>query len=209
MPNRDRLTRRTSGDTSYGQYYESEKASNYNYFRDYDPALGRYVESDLLGLMGGLNTYGYTEARALALVDPYGLANGPAVGSMRPQPPCICPYPPLPPPGVDVNKNMCEARNHSDPRWFYNQVRNKGPWDYKQRGSGYQDFGNFNYGATGNSFGFSDETLLRMAGWAQRQAGTSRPSWGKPWGSPPYGDDPEDQKWIQWGIQYSRCRCKP
>ncbi len=36
-----------------GQYYDSEKGSNYNYFRDYDPSIGRYVESDPIGLRGG------------------------------------------------------------------------------------------------------------------------------------------------------------
>jgi hypothetical protein len=62
--------------------------------------------------------------------------------------------------------------------WFYNKVRSRGPWDYKQLNQQYQDFGNFNYGATGAAFGFSQDTLLRMAGWAQVQAGTSKPEWG-------------------------------
>lgn len=46
----------------------------YNYFRDYDPITGRYVESDPIGLDGGLNTYGYVGGNALHLVDPRGLA---------------------------------------------------------------------------------------------------------------------------------------
>ncbi|OPD90941.1 hypothetical protein AO969_34715 [Pseudomonas aeruginosa] len=32
---------------------------SYNYFRDYDPETGRYVESDPIGLAGGLNTFSY------------------------------------------------------------------------------------------------------------------------------------------------------
>jgi hypothetical protein len=36
-------------------------AAVYNYFRDYDPAVGRYIESDPIGLEGGLNLYLYVE----------------------------------------------------------------------------------------------------------------------------------------------------
>jgi uncharacterized protein RhaS with RHS repeats len=44
----------------------------YNYFRDYDPATGRYVQSDPIGLDGGLNTYGYVGGRPLHWIDPDG-----------------------------------------------------------------------------------------------------------------------------------------
>jgi len=47
--------------------------SLYNYFRDYDPNIGRYIESDPIGLRGGLNTYGYTEASPLTHKDEKGL----------------------------------------------------------------------------------------------------------------------------------------
>jgi hypothetical protein len=94
-------------------------------------------------------------------------------------------------------------------RWFYNQVRNKGPWDYKQRGPEYQNFGNFNYGATGRALGLSEGLLLREAGRAQQAAGTSRPEWGdpgsrlNPWGGTgSFGDDPVDQFWIRSGFDY-------
>jgi RHS repeat-associated protein len=56
-----------------GQYYDSETGLNYNYFRDYDPATGRYVESDPIGLLGGISTYGYVNASPLSAVDPLGL----------------------------------------------------------------------------------------------------------------------------------------
>jgi RHS repeat-associated protein len=45
-----------------GQRLESETGLHYNYFRDYDPSTGRYIQSDPIGLAGGLNTYGYVLA---------------------------------------------------------------------------------------------------------------------------------------------------
>jgi RHS repeat-associated protein len=56
-----------------GQWYDSESKLHYNYFRDYDPANGRYVESDPIGLAGGFNTYGYVSADPLVMSDPSGL----------------------------------------------------------------------------------------------------------------------------------------
>ena len=45
----------------------------YNYYRDYDPNLGRYLESDPIGIEGGLNTYSYVGANPLKYTDVYGL----------------------------------------------------------------------------------------------------------------------------------------
>jgi RHS repeat-associated protein len=42
-----------------GQYYQAETGLNQNYNRDYDPLVGRYIESDIIGLEGGINTYTY------------------------------------------------------------------------------------------------------------------------------------------------------
>ncbi|ATP48306.1 hypothetical protein CR512_02655 [Pseudomonas putida] len=41
-----------------GQYYDAESGLHYNYFRGHDPQTWRYVESDPIGLSGGLNTNG-------------------------------------------------------------------------------------------------------------------------------------------------------
>jgi RHS repeat-associated protein len=46
--------------------------AHYNYFRDYDPALGRYVQSDPIGLKGGLSTYLYALADPNSYDDPRG-----------------------------------------------------------------------------------------------------------------------------------------
>jgi RHS repeat-associated protein len=56
-----------------GQYYDSETGKHYNYFRDYDPAIGRYLQSDPIGLDGGLNTFAYAGSNSLTNSDFYGL----------------------------------------------------------------------------------------------------------------------------------------
>jgi RHS repeat-associated protein len=59
-----------------GQYFDKETNTHYNYYRDYDPNTGRYVESDPIGLEGGLNTYTYVLGNPPTFVDPLGLEIG-------------------------------------------------------------------------------------------------------------------------------------
>jgi RHS repeat-associated protein len=56
-----------------GQLHDQETELYYNYFRDYDPGTGRYIETDSIGLAGGLNTYGYVGGNPLSRIDITGL----------------------------------------------------------------------------------------------------------------------------------------
>ena len=56
-----------------GQYYDAETGLHYNYFRDYDPSVGRYVQSDPIGLEAGINTYAYALGNPVARRDFFGL----------------------------------------------------------------------------------------------------------------------------------------
>jgi RHS repeat-associated protein len=64
-----------------GQRYDAATGLHHNYFRDYDPTVGRYVQSDPIGLNGGMSTYAYGEGAPLVFSDPLGL-QGKGLGGM-------------------------------------------------------------------------------------------------------------------------------
>ncbi|WP_054987424.1 polymorphic toxin type 44 domain-containing protein [Pseudomonas syringae group genomosp. 7] len=118
------------------------------------------------------------------------------------------------PPGVNVDVHMKLANDQwkKDPStgafmsWFHYKVRNKGPWDYKQKHPEWEDFGNFHYSAVGTAGQLTEQLLLRAAGFAQGEAKTRKYKWGHWFWLPPYGDDPKDQKWIKMGILYAKSK---
>jgi hypothetical protein len=102
--------------------------------------------------------------------------------------------PPVPPhlDSMNVDRNIAEEKSNAPllPNLlsaplvledYYQKVRNHGPWDYKQNrtlndfgsldvASPYEDFGNFNYGATAGALGIPENVALRAAGYAGQKA---------------------------------------
>ncbi len=144
------------------------------------------------------------------------MANPPQSPQTPPTPPMPqtpkknCPPVPAHPKGVDVDANIrtTEALNASEPNssgpatWWVNQVKTRGAWDYKTQGIQYDDFGNFNYGATGVVFNFSFNTLKSGAVFARlvknplqqlKNNGLSNPA--------------QKNEMIRQGMQYKQNNC--
>ncbi|MFT3779450.1 MAG: RHS repeat-associated core domain-containing protein [Ottowia sp.] len=57
-----------------GQYFDSETGTHYNYFRNYNPYAGRYLQSDPLKIWGGINLFEYSGGDPVRDRDSMGLA---------------------------------------------------------------------------------------------------------------------------------------
>lgn len=156
---------------------------------------------------GSANFYEYTRNSPNDYSDPHGFC-----------PTCSAqPTIPISPPGVSVDFNIAITKDAmwqlqfqntgTELNWFYNMVNTGNPWDYKQQGEQYVDFGNFNFGATCGAMGYSLYFCQSAAGLARdwRALRLRLPlGSGIPFVIPPYGDQANDQRQIMAGYQYQQ-----
>jgi RHS repeat-associated protein len=55
-----------------GQLFDEESEQSYNFQRNYDPKIGRYLQADPIGLKGGANRFGYVDGRPIRHSDSHG-----------------------------------------------------------------------------------------------------------------------------------------
>ena len=99
-----------------GQFYDKESGFHYNHHRYYDPQTGRYLSSDLIGLAGGRNGFGYVGGNPLGYIDPLGLMTCQWVG-----PVWVCrsdPPPSVTPPFDEPSKPGVKWPSISWPSWL-------------------------------------------------------------------------------------------
>lgn len=186
-------------------------------YQDHRPpsATEDYGENGRLSRLHGLHA---EEAAALAFLT----ATNPVLGTMAMSHYGLgrmipasgpCPTPPQSPPNADLDRNIDIAKDYS---WlnpgadlaFVNLVRNHKPWDYKRQDSKkYENFGNFNFGATAAAMGFPYEVAQNGAGIYQRFWGAATAGAGTPVLNWPYGDAKNDAEQIKDGYDYYNKNC--
>jgi len=180
---------------------ESDLETGLYYYRAryYDPSGGRFLSEDPIQFVGGVNFYRYASNDSIGFRDPLGLCPS--------KDPCWIPNHPW---YASVDVNILESKVEGYKFQFF-MVLPHMPWDYKRQGP-YDDFGNFNFGATGAALGYPDEVLLRGAGASKVMERRVRrqpdpPDLGSPFGDPPYGNERDKQEMIRRGIEYYKHTC--
>ena len=201
-----------------GQYYQAETGINQNWNRDYDPLTAKYIESDPMGLRGGSpSTYNYVGGNPLSHRDPRGLEIGVAYAAIyrwslpyKVPKKGPCPTPPLAPPGFSVDLNIEIAQDYTFLNPFadyalYKLAKTGGLWDYKQLNPQlYDDYGNFNYGATAAAMGFPYYVVQNVAGLYNGPGSPHDGTYFLKW---PYGDDVRGAQQVQAGWDYVNNHC--
>jgi RHS repeat-associated protein len=173
-----------------GQYFDKESGLHYNYFRDYEPGTGRYIESDPIGFGGGINIYTYLRSSPLNGSDPYGLFDVTDPGD----------WPQFP----DGLMDCVESQ-----RWDWGNLGSQGQEDATDIGNAVttanlmNSAGNFIAGPTGSGLGTASHatswqhSVASSAGQAAQQAQNG------------HNFGPVQAKWSKWGKLAGRLSILP
>jgi RHS repeat-associated protein len=126
-----------------GQEYDSVTGWNHNGFREYVPGLGRYVESDPIGLSGGINAYAYVGGNPLNRIDPLGLRD---YSDAETQQEFLCPA--FRSATAGPIAGLWNIFNNS--RYFYEYI---GPYDFGHNAHQHDTFNVDGYELTASQFG--------------------------------------------------------
>ena len=131
-----------------------------------------------------------------------------------------CPSVPAHPSNANVNANLASTTAKTIPgafngpsntlgsvnQWLANVCCWTSAWNYQSQGTQYDDFGNFNYGATGTALGILSSALMWAGGlvkninyWSKGQS--------NPYSNQPYTNSPQKTNMIAQGIQYAVNGC--
>jgi hypothetical protein len=148
--------------------------------------------------VAGLNRYAYVEN---------GPTNvGDALGLCPLDDPCQVPPHPF---WASVDLNILETAQGGPFFWLAMVGYPHAPWDYNKQGP-YDNFGNFNYGATGAALGLPDQVIKRGAGaykYVYDLVHDKPDPDGSPLGPYPYGNSQGKQDEVQAGIDYFKHGC--
>lgn len=191
--------------------------------RYWSPQLGRFFTKDLLTGKDSdgqsLNRYVYALNNPTRLRDITGLSVSEGITPLKSSRWAvleICTTDAgdlIIPPNADLEEIIREAQEHRlNLLWFYDQFESydyhsqiAGAWNFKHlsyspKTPQYENFGNFVYGIAGKAAGIPEQVLLRVAGHEQSNPD---PTWGHSFSlSPPFGDDPKDDRWVKAGFDF-------